>query len=52
MRQGADQTSDLTIRPEEPSRPDVIVLLRKKDEAHSAQLYPTESDHHLPAGSV
>jgi putative acetyltransferase len=34
------------IRREDPSQPDVVALLRH-GEAHSAGLYPAESNHHL-----
>lgn len=36
----------ITIRQEYPAQPDVIELLRQ-GEAHSAALYPAESNHHL-----
>ena len=45
MSQGSDQEGDVTVRPEDPAKPDVVVLLRK-GEANSARLYPAESIHH------
>ncbi len=36
-----------TIRREDPDQADVVALLRQ-GEAHSAKLYPAESNHHLP----
>jgi len=41
-----DGTDPITIRQEDPAQPDVVALLRD-GEAHSAALYPAESNHHL-----
>jgi putative acetyltransferase len=38
---------ELKIAVEDPSQPEIILLLRD-GEAHSATLYPAESNHHLP----
>jgi putative acetyltransferase len=40
-----------TIRPEDPSQPGVAELLRH-GEANSANLYPAESNHHLPLDAL
>ncbi len=40
-------TNPVRIRREDPAQDDVIALLRA-GEAHSAALYPAESNHHLP----
>ena len=42
---------ELKIAEEDPSQPEVIALLRD-GEAHSAKLYPAESNHHMPAGAL
>lgn len=44
-RDAADQ--GLTIVGEDPAQPEIVALLRD-GEAHSAELYPAESNHHLP----
>jgi putative acetyltransferase len=36
---------------EDPSQPEIVVLLRD-GEAHSASLYPAESNHHLPLSAL
>jgi putative acetyltransferase len=41
----------LSIRREDPSQPEIIELLRN-GEAHSAMLYPAESNHHLPLDAL
>ena len=42
---------DLQIREEDPAQPDIIPLLRD-GEAESAELYPAESNHHLPLDAL
>lgn len=37
----------VTIAAEDPAQPEIVQLLRD-GEAHSAELYPAESNHHLP----
>jgi putative acetyltransferase len=39
--------SDFTIRREDPGQPDIVRLL-EDGERNSAELYPAESNHHLP----
>lgn len=39
--------SDVTIRREDPGRADIVPLL-EDGERNSAELYPAESNHHLP----
>src|SRR5262245_29587725 len=39
--------SDLTVRREDPGQTDIVPLL-EDGERNSAELYPAESDHHLP----
>jgi putative acetyltransferase len=39
--------TELKIAVEDPERPETVALLRD-GEAHSAKLYPAESNHHLP----
>ena len=39
--------SDMTIRREDPGRADIVPLL-EDGERNSAELYPAESNHHLP----
>src|ERR1700737_3228492 len=46
----ADDT-ELQITIEDPSQPEIVVLLRG-GEAHSASLYPPESIHHLPLSAL
>jgi putative acetyltransferase len=41
----------LTIAVEDPSQPEIIALLRD-GEAHSAKLYPAESNHHMPLSAL
>jgi putative acetyltransferase len=41
----------LKIAMEDPSQPDIIVLLRDGEE-HSAKLYPAESNHHMPLNAL
>ncbi len=41
----------LTIAIEDPSQPEIISLLHD-GEAHSAQLYPAESNHHMPLSAL
>jgi putative acetyltransferase len=41
----------LKIAMEDPSQPDIIVLLRDGEE-HSAKLYPAESNHHMPLSAL
>ncbi|GGF38990.1 acetyltransferase GCN5 [Aliidongia dinghuensis] len=40
-----------TIRIEDPAQPDIVLLL-EHGEAHSAELYPAESNHHLPLDAL
>lgn len=40
-----------TIGPEDPYQPDIVELLRH-GEATSAELYPAESNHHLPLDAL
>jgi putative acetyltransferase len=42
---------ELKIAVEDPSQPEIILLLRD-GEAHSAKLYPAESNHHLPLSAL
>src|SRR5260370_21664502 len=42
---------DLKIAIEDPSEPEIIALLRDS-EAHSAKLYPAESNHHMPLSGL
>jgi putative acetyltransferase len=42
---------ELKIAEEDPSLPEVIALLRD-GEAHSAKLYPAESNHHMPPSAL
>ena len=51
MTSPADTAAPVTIRQEDPAQPDVIVLLRN-GEAHSAGMYPAESNHHLPLDAL
>jgi len=41
----------MQINIEDPSQPEIVALLRD-GEAHSASLYPAESNHHLPLGAL
>ena len=41
----------VTIRQEDPARPDVAELLRQ-GQANSEKLYPAESNHHLPLDAL
>ena len=43
--------TELTIAMEDPSQPEIVVLLRD-GEAHSAELYPAESNHHMPLSAL
>jgi putative acetyltransferase len=38
--------NELKIAMEDPSQPEIMVLLRDGEE-HSAKLYPAESNHHI-----
>src|ERR1700693_6307888 len=42
---------ELKIAIEDPSQPDIVALLRD-GEAHSAKLYPPESNHHMPLSAL
>lgn len=46
-----DAGTAIAIRQEDPDQPDIIALLRN-GEAHSARLYPAESNHHLPLDAL
>jgi putative acetyltransferase len=41
----------LKITIEDPSQPDIVMLLHD-GEAYSAQLYPAESNHHMPLSAL
>ena len=41
----------MQINIESPSQPEIVALLRD-GEAHSASLYPAESNHHLPLSAL
>ena len=43
--------TSITIAAEDPGRADILPLLRD-GEAHSASLYPAESNHHLPLDAL
>jgi putative acetyltransferase len=43
--------NELKIALEDPSQPEIIVLLRDGEE-HSAKLYPAESNHHMPLSAL
>src|SRR5260370_19783411 len=43
--------AELKIAMEDPSQPEIIVLLRDGEE-HSANLYPAESNHHMPLSAL
>jgi hypothetical protein len=43
--------TELQIAIEDPSQPEIVVLLRD-GEVHSASLYPPESIHHLPLSAL
>ena len=43
--------TELKIAIEDPSQPEIVVLLRD-GEAHSAKLYPAESNHHMPLSAL
>jgi putative acetyltransferase len=47
MRKRDVADKELMIAAEDPAQPEIIQLLRD-GEAHSAELYPAESNHHLP----
>jgi len=49
MRKRDVADKELMIAAEDPAQPEIIQLLRD-GEAHSAELYPAESNHHLPLG--
>jgi putative acetyltransferase len=41
----------LKIAVEDPAQPEIVALLRD-GEAHSAKLYPAESNHHMPLSAL
>lgn len=43
--------TELKIAVEDPSQPEIVALLRD-GEAHSAKLYPVESNHHMPLSAL
>jgi putative acetyltransferase len=43
--------TELKIAIEDPSQPEIIMLLREGEE-HSAKLYPAESNHHMPLSAL
>ena len=43
--------TELKIAMEDPSQPEIIMLLRDGEE-HSAKLYPAESNHHMPLSAL
>jgi putative acetyltransferase len=43
--------TELKTAMEDPSQPEIIVLLRNGEE-HSAKLYPAESNHHMPLSAL
>ena len=43
--------AELKIAIEDPSQPEIVMLLRD-GEAHSAKLYPAESNHHVPLDAL
>jgi len=43
--------AELTIAIEDPSQPEIVALLRD-GEVYSAQLYPAESNHHMPLSAL
>jgi putative acetyltransferase len=45
--ENANMNPGLRINLEDPAQPEIVTLLRG-GEAHSAALYPAESNHHLP----
>jgi putative acetyltransferase len=51
MTQSRTASADLVIRQEDPARPEIVALLRN-GEAHSTNLYPAESNHHLPLDAL
>ena len=42
---------ELKVAIEDPSQPEIVTLLRD-GEAHSAKLYPPESNHHMPLSAL
>ncbi len=50
---GRDMTAAaaLKLAVEDPSQPEIVALLRD-GEAHSAKLYPAESNHHMPLDAL
>lgn len=47
MNDPISKFDEFSIAPEDPTQAEVITLLRKGEE-YSAELYPAESNHHLP----
>jgi putative acetyltransferase len=43
--------TELKIAIEDPSQPEIVMLLRDGEE-HSAKLYPAESNHHMPLSAL
>ena len=43
--------TELKIAVEDPAQPEIVALLRD-GEAHSAKLYPPESNHHMPLSAL
>jgi putative acetyltransferase len=43
--------AELKIAIEDPSQPEIVMLLRDGEE-HSAKLYPAESNHHMPLSAL
>ena len=43
--------TELKIAVEDPAQPEIVALLRD-GEAHSAKLYPPESNHHVPLSAL
>jgi putative acetyltransferase len=43
--------TELKIAEEDPSQPEILVLLRDGED-YSAQLYPAESNHHMPLSGL
>ena len=53
MSYGKEMTAEteLKIAIEDPSQPEIIMLLRDGEE-HSAKLYPAESNHYMPLSAL
>ncbi len=51
MANNAIPDTKLRISTEDPSQPEIMVLLRDGEE-HSAKFYPAESNHHLPLNAL